>query len=183
MRVVGCDMPVSVKGYVHLVHQLARQVKDAPRKIEDDWRELVKRDVIIKEFNLKVKVIFGDSEKVAQLQVQVTAKGVQLTDVRAAPLRPTRVLESVTFAHVSRRPELDALPAAEERLEGVLRDFAETVCTGYSALMCTRAARYCIRLIALLSNAESRGESVLGAFALASAMMATRCPLISPAVT
>lgn len=65
----------------------------------------------------------------------------------------------MTCAHVSLRSGLDALHTANERWEGVLRDFLEKV---YRGLMRTHAASYRNWLNVLLSDAQLRGEYVGG---------------------
>lgn len=103
-----------------------------------------------------------DSEKVALLQAQLTSKDVELTVARVASSLSTNELNAMSRAHVSLKSELDVLHAAEERRVGVLRDFVERICTGYSELIGTLIASYRNWLNALLSGAQSNGEYVEG---------------------
>lgn len=54
--------------------------------------------------------------------------------------------------------EWNAARAAMGREEGVMRDFAERVRTGYFLLVCAQAWRYCERLNDVLDDAELRGK-------------------------
>lgn len=76
--------------------------------------------------------------------------------------RSSKALVAITRAHALLWPEVDTLRAVTERQEGLMRLFAERVCTGYVGLMCTHTASYGNRLSALLSDAQSRGEYVGG---------------------
>lgn len=97
-----------------------------------------------------------------QLKAQVTAKDVQLTATRVAVARSAKLMDVMTRAHASMRSELDALDAAGERREAVLRDFVEDVLTGYSELMRTHTISNRSRLNTRLSDTQSRGEYVGG---------------------
>lgn len=62
--------------------------------------------------------------------------------------------------HLLFRSELDALRAARERLEGVLRDLVGRVCTGYSGFRHIQASNYRKRLSAAVFDAQSKAANV-----------------------
>lgn len=75
---------------------------------------MVKRDEKIKEFSFKIKLLVNESQKVASLQSQVTARDVELNAMHMAVLRFAKALEEMTRDYASFRLELDALHATED---------------------------------------------------------------------
>lgn len=64
-------MPVSQKGFVDLVQQLAGEVKDARQKLEAEIRKLAELEEKSKELRLKARQMADDSQKVVRLQAQL----------------------------------------------------------------------------------------------------------------
>lgn len=162
VKEVGFAVPVFKKGYVDLVYQFARVVKDACRTSGVDRGEMAKRDRKVEELSLKVQFSVDNSEKVTWLQAQVTGKDVALTAARVASSWSAKMLDAMTHVYASLRSELDSLHATRGRREGVLCDFIERVCTVYSGLVRVHAASYSNQLNNLSSDAQSRGEYVAG---------------------
>lgn len=79
----------------------------------------------------------------ARLQAHVIYKGMELTAARLPASRSSKALVAITLIYVSLRSELDAMHAAGDHLDVVLRDFVENACTGYSGLMRRYATGYC----------------------------------------
>lgn len=69
----------------------------------------------------------------------MTARDTELAATRVGPWRSIKALDATTRSHASFRSELNALHATAERLDRVLRDFAERFCTNYSRLMRTHS--------------------------------------------
>lgn len=116
----------------------------------------MERDRKIEEFYLRVQLLAGDSKMVPRLQVQVTARDAELNAIRVLSLQSSKPSEAMTRAHESLQSKVDAFHSAGELWEGVLRDFAEIVCTGYSALRRMHDTNYRSRVNAILSVAQSR---------------------------
>lgn len=109
------------------------------------------RDGKNKVCNLVVEGLADDSEKVARLQVQVTAQDAQLTSIALASWLSGRALEAMTLLYMSVVSDCSALHAAGEGREGLFQDIVERVCTEHGALMHTNATSYHNRINGLLS--------------------------------
>lgn len=76
--------------------------------------------------------------------------------MRAAVKRMMTSSEAMTRSHVVFCEELDVELAARRRCEGVMRDFFERFCTGYSRLLRVYITNYPNQLIVLLANVQLR---------------------------
>lgn len=141
------------KGYTDLVRQVAGEVKVTRRKSVADLREWVEREGSPEQLECNVQLLADNLEKVVRLQAQMTSKDMALTAACVAGSRSTMPLDPESQAHVLLKSELNALQATRGRREGLLRNIAENVCTGYSGLTRSHAITSHDRLESLLSDA------------------------------
>lgn len=101
LKETGCGVPISEKGHVDVVYQLAREVRKSLLKSEVDRRELADRDGKIEELNLKVQLLADDSENVAWLKTQGTAKEAEFIASPVAPSRLTKAQDAKIRTYAS----------------------------------------------------------------------------------
>lgn len=92
---VGCAVPVSKKGCVKVVQQLAREVKKVRQKVEAEMGKLAESEDNSEELELRMQLVVDDFEKMARMHAQITARDVEVNPMRVTVSRSTKPLETI----------------------------------------------------------------------------------------
>lgn len=74
MKEVGYELPVSKKGHVDPIRQLAGEVDDVCQKSDVGQGELAKPERKLEELRLEVQLLADDYEKLTWIHAQAIAK-------------------------------------------------------------------------------------------------------------
>lgn len=163
IQAVGYAMPVSKKGYAGLIWYHASDLQSVRGGAEASTAKFVERKAELCELVLKSQLLAEKGGRIGELEklLDANTKRLELFKMDLEAKEP--VLKDQSRNNGTLEVELKAARAAIGRGKRVIHDFAEHTCTRYTTLMRAQSSSYPDRLMAMLGDAEVRGE-YLGGF-------------------
>lgn len=109
-----------------------------------------------------MQLLSDDAERTIDLQKNVSVKEVSLNSTKSVLIAKEAAMKEKVLEGDKLNYDLDSAQVPLDRVERVIRDITERVCTGHTSSVHVQAGDYWDHLNALLKDEELRSEYLRG---------------------